>query len=386
MMKFICAPDSFKESMTAVEAATSMARGIRDVLPGVEVDRCPISDGGEGFAVAVAASLNAKRMTTRVTGPLGERCEVGWLFAAEMQDHPATAVIEMAAASGLELLAGDQRDPTKTTTYGTGELIAAALDQGARRIVLGIGGSATNDFGCGAAQALGARFLDQQGHPLPEPVTGGHLERIEHIELSKLHEKINGVEMAVACDVKNPLTGCEGAARVYAAQKGATHQQVLQLDRGLRHMAQRVRQQLGQDIEHQPGAGAAGGMGGGAMVFFNAALKPGIDLVLETVRFGDRVKGCRLCLTGEGKLDGQSLAGKACLGVAKAAKQRGVATYALVGAVGDEVERALQAGLAGYRVIGPGIPERESIRRGPELLRNATARLMRELRICCGGN
>ena len=376
-MKIICAPDSFKESLTAAEAAHAMAQGITDVLPAADVDRCPIADGGDGTVDALLSATGGEAHVTRVIGPLGDAVEAQWAMVGSDGGQPRTAVIEMATASGMALLEPARRDPTRTTSFGTGQLIAAAIDQGARRIILGIGGSATNDGGCGAAAALGVQFLDARGKTVDQHVTGGMLATIDRIETSRLDARIADTRVVVACDVSNPLTGPNGAAHVYGPQKGATPRQVEQLDEALCHLADLMRRQCGRDVQTMPGAGAAGGMGGGMVAILGASLEPGVKLVLEAVGFDRRVAGCDLCLTGEGRLDGQSVSGKACLGVAQAARRHGVRTIALVGSIGPDAERTLDAGLAAYHAIGCGLSNEESIRRASQLLRQTAGRVVR---------
>ncbi len=366
-MRIICAPDSFKESISAAAAAAAMARGVRRAVPDAQVDLCPIADGGEGTVEAMLAATGGRRMATVVAGPLGQPVEATWGVLPD-----GRAVIEMAAASGLALVHADRRDPTRTTTYGTGQLIAAAAKHGCRGILLGIGGSATTDGGCGMAQALGVCFIDDAGRPLDAPLAGGSLQRIARIDAAACRAV---PPITVACDVTNPLTGPQGAACIYGPQKGATSEQVRTLDAGLVHLARLLREQLGRDIESLPGAGAAGGLGGGLVAFLDATLQRGIDLVLDAVDFDRRVRGCTLCLTGEGRLDGQSLSGKACLGVARAAAKHGVPTIALVGCAAPDADRTLAAGLHSYYVIGAGLPADESMRRASELLERAAAAL-----------
>lgn len=350
-----------------------MTKAVRRVDDAAEIEVCPISDGGECFTNVIALANSHTRSSTTSLDPLGRPIEAAWCL---IQDHEevVTAVIEMASASGLILLAEDERDPTKTTTFGTGQLIAGAIDHGAKHILLGIGGSATHDGGCGMAQALGAQFYDSNGLLIGQPITGGMLSSIGRIGTSQLVERLRGISITVACDVTNPLTGPNGAAHIYGPQKGATPQQVEQLDTGLRHLATLWRDQLGIDVKHTPGGGAAGGLGGGLLAFCKAELRSGLDIVLEMVRFDQRVKGCDLCLTGEGSLDGQSLAGKAVLGVARAAAKHNVPTIAFVGRLGPGYEKAVSAGLKDAIEIAPGVPVEESMARASELLEAATAR------------
>jgi glycerate kinase len=382
-MKVICAPDKFKGSLTAAQAAGALARGVRRARPDAQVEVCPMADGGEGTVEAFLGSFGpSAARSTRVCGPLGADTQAAWALVADHQERK-TAVIEMAAASGLELLPAAQRDPTRTSTRGTGQLIAAALDQGPQTILIGIGGSATSDGGCGCAQALGVEFLDQYARPIDEPLSGGLLSSISRIRIERRDPRLARVRILAACDVTNPLTGPHGAAYVYAPQKGATPRQVIDLDNGLRHLAALWREQLGIDVENLPGAGAAGGLGAGLVVFLGAVLRRGVEVVLEAVDFAARVRGSDLCLTGEGRLDGQTASGKTVSGVAQAAKAQGVPTIALVGALGAGAERTLEHGLAGYELIGPGLPIEESKRRAAELLEAAAARVV--LRCANGG-
>jgi len=406
-VKVVCAPDSFKESLTAAAAAAAMAAGVRDAAADAEVDVCPIADGGEGTAATLAAATGGTLHAARVTGPLGEKVEARWAIlgggAGGGEGGGQTACVEMAEASGLHLVPAGRRDPTRTTTYGTGELIRAALDAGAQRLLLAIGGSATCDGGCGMAQALGARFATAAG-PLERPVVGGDLANLTAIDLSGLDSRLplsfsrvardalppsaprergaspaaksERVSVEVACDVDNPLTGGRGAAAVFGPQKGATAAQVEQLDAGLAHLAE-----LLSSAAETPGAGAAGGLGFGALVFLGATLRRGIDLVLDAVRFDARIRDADLCLTGEGRLDASTLHGKATLGVSRAAAMHGVPTVALVGSASPDADTTLalaaDGGFAGYRVIGEGLCPDESIRRTAELLRTAAATLIR---------
>lgn len=339
-MKIILAPDSFKESLTAVEAAEAMARGVQAARPDAQVDHCPIADGGDGTVDALVAATGGTRHLTEVSGPLGEPVEAEW----GMLGDGNTAVIEMANASGLRLVPTDQRDPTRTTTFGVGELIRAALDTQARRIVIGIGGSATNDGGTGMAQALGVRFTQPDGGDCVCGLAGGGVPGIARIDLSSRDPRIDDAEIIVACDVTNPLTGPEGASAIYGPQKGATPDVIEQLDAGLAHLASL--------IDHVdatvPGTGAAGGLGFGLLAFCGARLERGIEMVLDAVNFNDRLDAADLVLTGEGQMDGTSVHGKACLGVAQRAAAQGVPTIALVGSIGPHAQRTLEAGLAAY--------------------------------------
>ncbi len=350
-----------------------MARGILNADPDAHIDLCPISDGGDGFISAISHACHHTQYALRCHGPRGKQIEADW-FMLHQKGGSHSAVIEMAAAAGLHLLAPDERDATQTTTYGVGELIAHAIGHDVSDILIGIGGSATNDGGCGMAQALGARFFDTEGNEIDTPITGGMLESIASIDVSPLREKLRGVTVTVACDVTNPLTGLNGAAHIYGPQKGATPEEVEQLDRGLSHLVGLWRDLLGVDVEKTPGAGAAGGLGGGLIAFCHGELRSGVEIVLEQVRFNERVKFSDLCLTGEGQLDGQSLSGKAVLGVAKAAAKHNVPTIALVGKLGPGYEKAIAAGLKEAIEIGPGLPAEQSMSRAAELLSSVAAK------------
>lgn len=379
-MRILVAPDSFKDAMRARVVCEHIAAGIRRVLPEAEIDLCPVADGGEGFTEAITfGNPRAIAHRSRTVDPLGKKMYADWVMLHDAQGRPDTAVIELAAASGLELLKPKQRDPTRTHTYGTGMLIREALREGARHIVLGIGGSATNDAGMGIAFANGVLFYDEKGGLFNKTgMPGRLLHKVARID--PVHPDLpRARQLRVACDVTNPLTGPHGAAHVYAPQKGATPEQVEQLDAGLRHLAKLWREQLGVDVEHLPGAGAAGGVGGGLVAMLGAKLVAGSELVLDTIGFDERVKAADLVITGEGRLDSQSLQGKAAMAVARRAAAAGVPCVALVGSVGEGAERALQHGLTDYRVIGPGLAAEESIRRTGELLDNAAAELLRTL-------
>lgn len=379
-MRVICAPDKFKGSLTAVEAAEAMVRGVRAACPDAEIDSCPISDGGEGFVQAMTSALNGRILTTTVLGPLGQLVAARWGLVVSPDGRTRTAILEIASAAGLVLLKPTERDPTRTTTYGLGQLIKTALDHGATEILIGLGGSATNDGGCGAVQALGVKFYNASDLLITEPITGGMLPSIRRIDVSGCDPRIEKVAIRLACDVTSPLAGPQGAAYMYAANKGATPEQVEFLDHALAHLARLIRTYVGVGVEMLPGAGAAGGTAAGLVAFLNARLERGIRLVLETVRFSQRVEGCDLCLTGEGRLDEQTFQGKALMGVARAARRKGVPVVALVGALGPGYERASEAGLSAWHLIGPGLTAQESMARAAQLLEEATRKVVASLR------
>lgn len=372
-MKIICAPDSFKGSIGAAAAAEAIAVGVRRAAPHAFVDLCPIADGGEGTLDAVQASLPCDRRQVEVSGSQGDPviAEFG-LF-----HDGGTALVESAGAVGLTLLPPGRRDIMRASSRGVGEMLLAACECGPQRVIVGVGGSATNDGGCGMAQALGVRFLDDAGAEITEPIGGGMLPRINRIDMRALAPAVKDIPVIVACDVTNPLTGPDGASRVYGPQKGGTREQVRQLDDALVHLSGLLRRDLGLDVERIPGAGAAGGLGAGLLAFAGASIQSGIDIVLDLVGFDERVTECDLCLTGEGRLDEQSLSGKACIGVAGHAAMHGVPTVALVGAVGPGAERTLDAGLEDYVVFGTGLPSADSIARAAELLAAAAESVTR---------
>lgn len=406
VMRVMIAPDSFKGSLTAQQAADAIAAGVAQYCPTARVDLCPIADGGEGTTTAMIRATCGSCVLNTVTGPIGEPVTAmwGWLGDGDAgnDDHDDSggagdvsgadahaghtgkraAVIELAAAAGMALVPTDQRDPTKTSTFGLGQLLAAALGAGADRIVLGLGGSATSDGGAGAVQALGGRFtLDDATTRSPgdPPMTGGDLARIVSVDLTELDPRLAHAELIVACDVTNPLHGDEGAACVYSPQKGATARQVADLDRGLARLADAVAMATGRDCRETPGAGAAGGMGFAAVAMLGGQLVRGIDLVLDSVRFDQRVALCDVCLTGEGKLDAQSASGKAVMGVANRAQAHGVPTYALVGAVGPGVESLPKHSLTGHRQIGPNVDVPTRMANARELLTEAASALLGQL-------
>jgi len=376
-MRVVCAPDSYKEALSSPEAAAAMGRGVCRAHPRAQVDSCPIADGGEGTVEAVVTARGGTRHRTSVTGPLGERVEADWgLLPADAAEAP-TAVLEMAAAAGLALVPRGRRDPLETTTFGVGQLVAAALSAGARRLLIGIGGSATADGGCGLAQALGVRFLDERGDELAAPIRGADLARVARIDGSGLDARLHDVVVTVACDVDNPLTGATGAARVFGPQKGADAAGVARLERGLTQIAHLWARDLGRDVADEAGAGAAGGLGGGLRAFLGASMASGIALVLEAVDLARRLDGAALCLTGEGRLDGQSLSGKAVGGVARLARAQQVPAVALVGAAGEDAPPPAALGLAGWHVIAPEATPADAIAQAEVLLERAAEAIAR---------
>ncbi|MBD3174408.1 MAG: glycerate kinase [Armatimonadia bacterium] len=369
-MRIVIAPDSFKGALSALEVCRAIEAGLRDALgTDPEIVSVPLADGGEGTVQALVDATGGRVVEREVTGPLGEPVDA---FFGMLGDG-TTAAIEMAAASGLPLVPPDRRDPRVTTTRGTGELIDAALAEGAEELIIGIGGSATNDGGAGMAQALGFRLVDEEGRELPPG--GAALADLAHIEVPEtLEERLASVKVRVACDVDNPLCGPRGASHVYGPQKGASHADVRELDAALRIFAEVVERDLGRSILDVPGSGAAGGLGGGLMAFLGGELLPGVDIVVDAVDLAGKMDGAHLCLTAEGQLDDQTPYGKTPTGAAKVARQHGVPVIALGGAVRRDALDALEERFDVVLSISPGPGALEdAIEHGAEDLR-ATAR------------
>jgi len=371
-MRVVIAPDKFKGSLTALEAAEAMARGLSRVDPCSKIDRVPMADGGEGTVAALVAATGGSYRTVTVTGPLGEPVAASFGLLGDGR----TAALEMASASGLWLVPPALRDPLRATTRGTGQLLLAALEAGARRVIVGIGGSATNDGGAGLGQVLGFRLLDTQGRELGPG--GGELDRLARIERTGQAAGPGSATIAVACDVTNPLCGPQGASAVYGPQKGATPEMVERLDRNLAHFADIVERDLDVAVRDIPGSGAAGGLGGGLVAFAGGRLEGGVNLVIEAVNLRERLHSADLCLTGEGALDGQSAFGKTAVGVARLAHSLGCPTLAIAGSIGPGAEAVLEQGIDAYFSICPGpVHIDEAIERASELLENATAQAAR---------
>ncbi|WP_378954378.1 glycerate kinase [Pelosinus sp. sgz500959] len=375
-MRIIVAPDSFKGSVSAVGTANAMEKGIKEVFPDAEVIKLPIADGGEGTVEALVTATNGQVIYQKVVGPLGDSIEAYWGILGDGE----TAVIEMAAASGLPLVPKEMKNPRITTTYGTGELIKAALDKGLGKIIIGIGGSATNDGGCGMAQALGVKFLNKDGQELT--YGGAALAQLDHVDLSSLDVRLAETTIMVACDVDNPLCGPKGATAVYGPQKGATPEMVTELDAALKNFASKVQKVTGKDVAECPGAGAAGGLGAGLLFFTNAKLRPGVEIVLTTTGFESLVKTAQLVITGEGRTDFQTAFGKAPVGVAKLAKKYNIPTLCIAGGLGQGHEDVLQHGIDGLMSTVPGpMSLDECIECGAALITKGTARLCRMVKV-----
>jgi len=375
-LRIIVAPDSYKGSVSALGVANAMEKGILAVFPEANVCKIPIADGGEGTVEAMVTATGGKIIVEHVMGPLGDTVEAFWGIMGDGK----TGVIEMAAASGLTLVPLESRDPLITTTYGTGQLIKAALDAGIRSIIIGIGGSATNDGGVGMGKALGIKFLDNQGQELPPG--GGSLACLQQIDITGLDRRLCETTIMVACDVDNPLCGPRGASAVYGPQKGATPEMISQLDAALEKYAVIAQQATGKSVMDYPGAGAAGGLGAGLLLFTNAQLRPGVDIVLEIMDFSNLVASSQLVITGEGRTDFQTAYGKAPVGVAKLAKQYNVPVICLSGGLGTGADDVLDHGIDGLMsVTAQPITLEECMNKGAALIEAATARMCRLLKV-----
>ena len=356
-MKIVIAPDSFKDSLSAEKVANAIAAGLADALPDAQLVTCPMADGGEGTVEAIVAAGNGQLRRNHVQGPLGEAVEAHWGWLPDSH----TAIIEMAEASGLQRVPVSQRDARISSTFGTGELIRAALDAGAQRIILAIGGSATNDAGAGALQALGLGLFDAERQPL---APGGlALSRLAHIELSGLDPRLADVRFEIAADVNNPLCGEHGASAIFGPQKGATPEHVRLLDQALGHFADYCAAVLPKDVRDEPGSGAAGGLGFAAKAFFGAEFRAGVEVVAELVGLAEAVKDADLVITGEGRFDAQTLRGKTPFGVARIAQAQGVPVVVLAGTLGE-----------GYQTLyAHGINAAFAVTSGPMSLEDACA-------------
>jgi glycerate 2-kinase len=372
-VRVVVAPNAFKGSLSALDAAKAISDGILAVLQDAEIFLLPIADGGDGTVDALVAATGGKRKVARVRGPLGAPVDAEY----GLIDAGKTAVIEMAKASGLALVPHDQRNPAVATTYGVGELLQHAYDAGARRFIVGIGGSATNDGGAGMAQALGYHLLDEQGQELPPG--GLALRHLARIHVGGVHTDWKQARVEVACDVTNPLTGPSGASAVYGPQKGATPDMVAELDAALKRLAGVIRRDLEVDVEHLPGAGAAGGLGAGLVAFTGAKLAPGAEIVMEALRFDERIKGAALVITGEGRLDSQTARfGKGPAAVARHARNAGIPVLAIGGSLDDETELALLFDGLEATVTQPFTLE-QAIAEARDRLRVTASRAMRNL-------
>ncbi len=374
--RIVVASDSFKGSLSSLEVAEAAADGIHEVLPDCKVVKVDVADGGEGTMDSLRRTLGGEKIFLTVSDPLGRPVEVSYVIL----DDGVTAVLEMAVSSGLPLLAQNERNPLRTSTYGTGELIADALDRGCRKFLVGIGGSATNDAGMGMLEALGICFMDAEGNILKG--CGASLEKVEEISMENAHPGLKEAEFIVACDVDAPLYGPRGAACVFAPQKGADEAMVRRLDEGLEHFSETVSRILHKDVSGVPGAGAAGGLGGGFLAFLNARLERGIEMVLDAIGFDRLIEGASLVITGEGKIDCQTLTGKAPYGVMLRARRQGIPVVAIGGAVTLNPDDAAQAGFTEVCAVTPeGITLSEAMKKDIASLnvRNAVRNLIQNI-------
>jgi len=373
-LKIIVCPDSFKGSLSSVEAADAIARGIQIGVDSrnIEIVKMPLADGGEGTVDALVRATGGHIKHLKTHDPLMREVDS---FLGILGDGK-TAIIEMAAASGLDLLADDERKPLVTTTYGTGELLLAAAEAGVEKIVVGIGGSATNDGGAGAMTALGANFIDRDGCGLPPG--GAALAILDHIDMSAFKFPTDKVRVEVACDVNNPLIGRLGASAVFGPQKGATPDMARQLDSALARYAEVVRHDLGKDVANMPGAGAAGGLGAGLAAFLNATLRSGIDMVLDAAKFDDAIKNADLVITGEGKIDEQTIYGKTIGGILKRTSKLGVPVVAIAGSCSGDFSALYDSGLTSAFSILPGPMSLDySMKHAAELIISLSANIAR---------
>ena len=381
-MKIVIAPQGFKAGISGLEAAEAIARGVAAALPDAAIVLAPVADGGDGTLNALVEGTGGQVFASQVTGPLGQPLEARWGVMGDGE----TAVIEMARASGLALISQRRRDPLTATTYGTGELLREALERGFTRLIVGLGGSATNDGGAGMAAALGVRFLDADGDELPPG--GAALARLERIDLAGLHPRLAQVEITAATDVTNPLCGPNGASAIFGPQKGATEEMIQELDAALAHYAAVLRRDLGRatglavDLAGQPGAGAAGGLGAGLLAFAGATLRSGIDMVCEVLDFDALLQDADLVITGEGRADRSTIFNKAPVGVARHAQRYGVPTALLAGSLGPGYEELYQHGIAAVVCIADRpMTFEQSISRSAELLEGAAERTVRAISI-----
>ena len=375
-MKILIAPQTFKGSISALDAATAMSEGVRRIMPDAEVAIVPVADGGDGTLETLIEGSGGRIHRIEVTGPLGERRHAEW---GAMGDG-VTAVIEMARTSGLALVPDEKRNPLITTTYGLGEAMRQAVEAGYKRFIIGIGGSATNDAGAGMAQALGISLIDSADNDLA--FGGAALADLHRIDMSGLDSGIAECEFMVACDVNNPLTGPTGASAIYGPQKGATAEMIEELDAALTHFAEIVRRDIGVEISGVPGSGAAGGLGGGLIAFVNGQLRAGVDIVLDTVRLDDYLIGCDLVITGEGSMDHSTIYNKAPVGVAERAKRQGIPVVGISGSLGRGFQDVHEHGIDALAAITPGpMTLGEASTRSSELITDATEQVMRLLKV-----
>jgi len=367
-MRIVIAPDSFKGSMTAAQVCRAIESGARAAAKDADIVCVPMADGGEGTVQSLIDGLGGRFVTCACEDPLGRTRDAVYGLTDD-----GMAVIEMAQASGLTLLKDGERDPLVTSTYGTGQLIKDALDKGARKFIVGIGGSATNDGGAGMAEALGYRFFDEAGNALGRG--GGALSGLSRIDAKGADPRLKECRFTVACDVDNPLTGPRGASAIFGPQKGASPETVELLDNALARFAERMSADLGIAAADVPGAGAAGGLGAGCIVFLSAVLSKGVDIVIEATGLGKIIEDASLVISGEGRTDSQTLSGKTVLGVAKLAKSLDVPVIVISGSLADGAEELSRFGVIGlYAIMEEGITLEEAMRDGAELLKNKASK------------
>ncbi len=373
-MKIVIAPNSFKENLTSLEVASEIETGLKRVWPDASFVKVPMADGGEGTVQSLVDATGGEIVKCEVSGPLGAKVLASYGLLGDKR----TAVIEMAEASGLPLVPKEQRNPLIATTYGTGELIADAIKRGVDEIILGIGGSATNDAGAGLAQALGVRFLNFGGAPIRDLIAGGDLDDVQAVDMSSVNPGLARVHISVACDVTNPLCGEKGASRVYGPQKGATPEMIERLDKNLAHFAHVIKRSIGADVADRPGAGAGGGIGAGLMAFTNATLKRGIELVVAATRLEEHMQGADLAITGEGRVDFQTAFGKTPSGVAAAAHRHAVPVVAIGGGLADDAAGVFAHGIDGLESATPNaMPLDVAIAKSRQYLQDAAERAAR---------
>lgn len=375
MTKYVVAPDSFKESMTAKEVCNAMEKGIKEADSAAEVIKVPMADGGEGTVDSLVDATHGQRIIVEVTGPLGNKISAYYGILG----NGTTAVIEMAKASGLEIVEKKKRNPMITTTFGTGELIRDALDHNVKEIIIGLGGSSTNDGGSGMAQALGAKLLDQNNHQIP--FGGGNLDKLDKIDISNLDSRLQDVKIILASDVTNPLIGKEGASRVFGLQKGATPEMVEKLENNLQHYAEIVKRDLNKDVASLSGAGAAGGLGAGLMAFTTCEMRRGVDLAIEVTKLEEKIRDADYVFTGEGGTDFQTKFGKTPYGVAKLGKKYHKPVISLAGYLGEGIDSLYSEGFTAIFGIIPGACDLSTaLKNGPSNVARTTENIVRLLK------
>lgn len=374
MTKYVVAPDSFKESMTAKEVCDAMEKGIKEADSAAEVIKVPMADGGEGTVDSLVDATHGQRVIVEVTGPLGNKISAYYGILG----NGTTAVIEMAKASGLEIVEKKKRNPMITTTFGTGELIRDALDHNVKEIIIGLGGSSTNDGGSGMAQALGAKLLDQNNHQIP--FGGGNLDKLDKIDISNLDSRLQDVKIILASDVTNPLIGKDGASRVFGPQKGATPEMVEKLENNLQHYAKIVKRDLNKEVALVSGAGAAGGLGAGLIAFTTCEMRRGVDLAIEVTKLEEKIRDADYVFTGEGGTDFQTKFGKTPYGVAKLGKKYHKPVISLAGYLGEGIDSLYSEGFTAIFGIIPGACDLSTaLKNGPSNVARTTENIVRLL-------